>query len=323
MQQPDKGLLALDAEAEGNPSGAPRAVRPRYDVLDDPDVMIRESGTYDTYRCLDCNVVLSGYKRGDPGREEHLWRGNGQCRYFQFKYADRKEELIVALGRLRFQKGFLAFPQYIFHAIDGYVTIAETQRCVVCACPAHRHDFRNACEETVRRLVVILKHLTLEVPVRTDRLFNNASIRYPNFAVLGESANMYHLTGTADTYKCAACELEIKDFVVDDTLLGEHIYQVYNRNINCSYIADRFGNRKDELAVILGKARYRKGLVAFEAIVTKAECGYTVINGQRRCVVCGALIVHGRHLKIAGHHPHCEEMKQSCIEKLYNMRLLL
>lgn len=319
MQRTDKGFLW---GAEGNPKRALQGLRPRYDVLNDCDIMIRKSGTYDTYQCRDCNIVLSGYKRGDPGLYEHLRRGNGQCRYFQIKYANRKEELHIAVGRVWFQNGFLAIPEDIFRAINGYVSIAGTRHCILCACPAHRHDFHTACEETARRLIVNLKHLTLDVPVETNRLFKT-SIRFPNFAVLGESANMYHLTGTVDTYKCMSCGLEIKDFVVGDTLLDEHIYQVYNRNLDCSYIANRFSNQKEELAIILGKARYRKGLVAFESMVTKAEHGYSMISGQLRCVVCSALIVHARYLKIAGHHPHCNEMKRSCIEKLFNMRLLL
>ena len=40
----------------------------------DPNVMKHVAGTYDTYKCTDCNIELSGCKRGDPGLKEHVLR---------------------------------------------------------------------------------------------------------------------------------------------------------------------------------------------------------------------------------------------------------
>lgn len=297
--------------------------RSEYDVLDDPNVMIRIDGTYDTYQCQDCNIVLSALKRGDPGFEEHLWHGGGRCRYFQIKYAGREEELIISKGKLRFKKGFLALPQFIFSAVNRYVPVAGTRHCIVCASPGHQHHhFHSACAEMTRRLIVSLKHLTLDVQMDKVPLFSPLRC-INNFSVLGESANMYHLADTVDTHKCLDCEVEIKDFVANDTLLGEHIYHVYIRGGLCPYLEQKFENQKDELMVILGKERYRRGLIAFETAVTNAERGFAALNGQRRCLVCSALTTQTIHLPTMGHYPHCNKMKCTIVKMLQNMKLLL
>ncbi|TKS75746.1 Induced myeloid leukemia cell differentiation protein [Collichthys lucidus] len=278
MQGPDIFVLSL------NRAGGALSQRSEFDVLNDPNVMIHLDGTYDTYQCKDCNIVLSALKRGDPGFEEHLWHGGGECRYFRIKYVGREEELTISKGKLRFQKGFLALPQFFFSAINGYVPIGNTRHCIVCASPDYQHHhFQSACAEMARRIIVSLKHLTLDVHIDNTPLFSPLR-RINNFSVLGESANMYHIPGTLDTHKCVDCKLEIKDFVVNDYLLGEHIYHVYNQGGRCSYLEKKFENRKDELMVILGKERYRRGLIAFETTVTKAEHGFAMLNGQRRCL---------------------------------------
>lgn len=296
--------------------------RSEYDVLNDPDIMIRINGTYDTYQCLDCNMVLSAFKRGDPGFKDHLWHGGGQCRYFQIKYAGRVEELDVSKGELRFQKGFLALPQFILSAVNGYVLIARNRYCIVCASPDYlHHQFHSACAEMARRLTVSLKYLTLDVQIDSAPLFSPLRL-INNFSVLGESANMYHLPNTVDRHKCFDCKVEIGDFVVNDTLLGEHIYHVYNRGGRCPYLEKKFENQQDELMAILGKERYRRGLIAFESSVTKAEYGFTVFNRQRRCLVCSALTTQIMHVPTLGHYPHCNQMKHAIVKMLQNMKLL-
>ncbi|KAE8277548.1 hypothetical protein D5F01_LYC24479 [Larimichthys crocea] len=189
MQGPDIFVLRL------NRAGGALSQRSEFDVLDDPNVMIHLDGTYDTYQCKDCNIVLSALKRGDPGFEEHLWHGGGQCRYFRIKYVGREGELTISKGKLRFQRGFLALPQFIFSAINGYVPIGNTRHCIVCASPDYQHhNFQSACAEMARRIIVSLKHLTLDVHIDNTPLFSPLR-RINNFSVLGESANMYHIPG--------------------------------------------------------------------------------------------------------------------------------
>uniref|UniRef100_A0A3B4H829 Bcl-2 Bcl-2 homology region 1-3 domain-containing protein n=1 Tax=Pundamilia nyererei TaxID=303518 RepID=A0A3B4H829_9CICH len=42
--------------------------------LADAAGMIHIAGSYDTYKCVDCNIVLSGYKKADRSLNEHVLR---------------------------------------------------------------------------------------------------------------------------------------------------------------------------------------------------------------------------------------------------------
>uniref|UniRef100_A0A8C7MNS2 Bcl-2 Bcl-2 homology region 1-3 domain-containing protein n=1 Tax=Oncorhynchus kisutch TaxID=8019 RepID=A0A8C7MNS2_ONCKI len=145
-----------------------------------------------------------------------------------------------------------------------------------------------ACPDIGNRVKATLKHLKVagsidSTPLFTSRgpeheyrwgdLETDSSLAYgsKHFGVLGESANMYHLPNTVDTHKCFMCNLEIKNFVENDTLLGEHIFHVYNTSGRCKYLTDRYTNREDEMMLLLGKERYRRGKIAFpDSIITNS-----------------------------------------------------
>jgi hypothetical protein len=307
--------------------------RNEYDLLKDPNVMMRVDGTYDTYKCADCNIVLSGYKRGDPGSNEHVRHGKGQCRYVKLQYRGREKELIILQGRLRFQSGMLAFPDFMLYSNDGYVTIAGTKHCIICTSPPDQ-DHYMACPDIGNRFKATLKHLKVAGSIDSTPLFTrrgpgheyrwgdletDSCLAYDtnHFGVLGESANMYHLPNTVDTHKCFMCNIEIKNFVENDTLLGEHIFHVYNTSGRCKYLTDRYTNREDEMMLLLGKERYRRGKIAFpESIITNSAYGYTSIRDLNRCVVCSALTIQGRYLPSQGHHPRCDEMTKELRTRL-------
>lgn len=333
-------VLDVDSNLSRNPPyTAPEDfgadLRNVYNVLNDPNVMILVPDTFDTYKCKDCNIVLSGYKRGDPHLNEHIQCGGGQCRYVKAKFRGREKELLIIQGNLRFQRGVLAFPEFMFYSKDGHVTINRTEFCVVCAYPSDEYHY-SACAEMGKRLKAKLKHLKLDVPIDDTPLFTkrgpgcayrwgdletDSVLAYctTDFSVLGETANMHHIPDTVDTHKCFTCSLEIQNFVQNDTLLGEHIY---HKGDSCQYIAEKFKGRRHELMLRIGKERYRKGSIAFPDTVTNADYGYTAIGRLHHCVVCSAVVLQERYLPAQGHNPHCAEMKKSLLMKLKNMKLL-
>ena len=193
----------------------------------------------------------------------------------KLKYRGREKELTILQGMLRFQSDMLPFPKFMLYSNDGYVTIAGTKHCMICTSPPGQ-DHYIACPEIGNRLKTKLKHLKLAGSIDNTPLFTrkgpvheyswgcletDSSLAYDtttNFGVLGESANMCHVPHTVDKHNCWTCKLEINSFVENDTLLGEHIYHVYNRGGHSRYFADRYTNREDEIMLILGKERYRK-----------------------------------------------------------------
>uniref|UniRef100_A0A669CUF8 Bcl-2 Bcl-2 homology region 1-3 domain-containing protein n=1 Tax=Oreochromis niloticus TaxID=8128 RepID=A0A669CUF8_ORENI len=120
---------------------------------------------------------------------------------------------------------------------------------------------------------------------------------------------MVYVGGTRDKHHCYTCGLTLKDFVVGDTLLGEHIYHVYNKGMACRYIERKYS--KGEILYILGKERYRRGQMAFPSLIDKAEFGYSSVEGLYRCILCSATIFQSASLRV---------MKQAVREVLWKYR---
>ena len=161
------------------------------------------------------------------------------------------------------------------------------KHCNICTC-LFGEDHDIACEEICRRLKGQLK--SSEVRSSNDApLFTGPELSWSlydgmetdsslvkcarDFTVLGESANMYYRPQTVDTHTCFQCNIDINHFVQNDTLLGEHIYHVYDAGGQCPYLEDRFKDRRNELMSKLGEERYRKGSIALPAGITNAVTG--------------------------------------------------
>lgn len=330
--------LEEDSSMSRTPDNSVPTWRDGYHLLNNPNSMMHVPGTYDTYTCKDCNIVLSGYKRGDPFLNEHVQSGGGKCRYITMKFRGRETDLLVLQGKLRFQRGVLAFPEYMLYAIDGYIDISGIRYCIICSCQFGENHYM-ACSDMSNRLKANLKDLKLPVSIsetplfmrdpryvyRGDQLQTKSSDEHvtTDLSLLGESANMYHLPHTVDTHKCVMCKLKIKSFVENDTLLGEHIYHVYNTDRHCQYIAELYRIKQHQLMPILGEERFKKGYIAFPDTICKAAYGYTVIQGQHLCVICSAITIQGKHLPPQGHFPHCHAMTKMLTLKLEHMNLLL
>lgn len=326
-----------DGSLVRSPYTAPRdsvASRSGYNVLEDRNVLTHISGTYDTYRCNTCDIVLSGYKRGDPDLHKHMRHGGGRCLYITIKFVGREHELTALQGRMRFQKGLMAFPEHLMYSIGGYVTLGAVKYCIICACPERDHDLES-CLDMRNRLKKRLKDLKLPVPIDNIPLFGTTldpglecdgtlvDTRENNkFLVLGDSANMYYLEHTTDTHTCFKCTITVKDFVEKDTLLGEHIYHAYTQGKDCSYLIKRFQGNRCELMRILGEQRYRKGYVAFPDKVINLSSGSTVIEGVTRCCVCSVMVKRGVYAPAHAHFPQCNKMKNLLLIKLKDMLLL-
>lgn len=300
--------------------------------------MIHIPNTYDEYRCPDCNIILSGYKRGDPRLDEHIFRGKGQCQYLKQKFRGRENDLTVLYGRVRFQRGLLAFPQYILDSECGYVKLSETAYCIVCASPmGEKHNAYEACQDMTSRFLTNLKHLKLHSVINKTRLFyiepsyfddletDSAVVpQTPCFNSLGDFAGMYYVDGTVDTHTCYTCDLSLKHFSENDTLLGEHVYHSYNHGKTCDAIETRFKDRRYELECLLGEERVRRGFIAFPGNLLRSTYGYTNnLGGVNRCVMCSAIVIQGLYLPNLGHGSNCAAMKQSLGDKIRDMRLLI
>lgn len=295
-----------------------------YDILSNRNVLEPIPGTYDTYRCTDCGCTMSGYKRGDPHLKEHIWTGQAQCRYIVVKFKNRLHELAIIQGQLRIQKGFLAFPNSLLHSTYGYVAIQGTYYCVFCSCAANQGHF-IACQDMISRLKRNLRSMTLSkscdetwLLLDHDSQVHGDSDQGPSsLTLLGEKANMQYVEGTSNEHVCFQCNLQLRSFERNDTLLGEHIYYIYNNGLSCPYLEDRFSKNREKLELILGQERFRKGLIAFpNALTTSSNAGNTVVNGLRRCIVCA------RHVFTEGHHALCENMQNELKMKLREIKLL-
>lgn len=132
---------------------------------------------------------------------------------------------------------------------------------------------------------------------------------------------MQYVLGTADSHQCSACGVNVKDFVENDTLLGKHIYHMYNKGGFCPYIEERFQGKRDNLRLILGYERYRRGLVAFPEALAKNRYGFVEINGRYHCVVCAASGEHGAYYTSNQQHRiMCNDIKEYVLMKLRFVR---
>lgn len=309
--------------------------------LADPSGMLHVAGSYDTYKCTDCNITLSGYKMGDRELNKHVFRNaamGSRCRYIKATFKDRQAELEVLEGLLRFQQGQVAWPSHTLFATGGYVMLSRDSHCVFCSRKKDEGHYR-ACCDMLSPLKQFLINATLNPRPKSDLLFRNdvahgalgsglggiwecdgSAVRHEDFSVLGEKANMVYVGGTRDKHHCYTCGLTLKDFVVGDTLLGEHIYHVYNKGMACRYIERKYS--KGEILYILGKERYRRGQMAFPSLIDKAEFGYSSVEGLYRCILCSATIFQGACLPPPGHDPGCYTMAKALMRTLTRLAFL-
>lgn len=293
------------------------------------------AGTYDTYKCPDCNIKLSGYKRGDPGLREHILEGKGQCQYLKQKFKGREDELTVLQGQIRFERGYLAFPHYILGSECGYVNLSHGKYCLVCASrEGEEHSLYQACQDMTNRVLINIKHMRFNVimnqtrqfyrgPGHTNNLETDSSQVLPcqYLHTLGDFANMYYVDGTVDTHKCYTCGLTLCHFKEGDTLLGEHVFHTYNYGNTCQALEVRFKADRYDLERILGAERARRGYIAYPTHLLEARSGFISVKGVPQCVMCGVTTIQGLYLP--NHGPHCAAMKQGIGDRLQNMRLLI
>lgn len=274
--------------------------------------LIPVAGTYDTFKCVDCEIVLSGYKMGDKNLNKHVLRNattGKRCRYIQKKFQHREVELRTLEGLLRFQEGHVAFPAHVLLAKKQYRMIQGNWHCVLCSQKLGL-SHHPACADLADEVTRYMEKTNLISQPAGALLFNSTvapAVSFgsqwlecdsvgtggpcaeaaSDFSVLGERANMKYVPGTEDRHHCNACGLLLRDFVKGDTLLGEHIYFAYNTGGRCSYIDTMY--TRDKILLILGQERFRRGMVAFPACVFKAEYSYCSVAGKNRCVVCTAV----------------------------------
>lgn len=299
-------------------------------ILADCTIMTPVPQTYDTYKCNDCGVILSGYKVGDVDVEAHIWKGSARCRYIKAKFRGRENLLLALHGRVRFNKGCVALPQYLLCANEGYVTVAGRKLCVICcATKGNPHDYM--CDAVTQRMIRQCKTLGLYAPRTDGPVFRDTQLGefkptrdsavWIHSEFKADPANMHYIPGTTDSHHCPACGITIKDFVENDTLLGEHIYHVYNKGEVCPYIEERFQGKRDNLQLILGYERYRRGMFAFPDAVANNRYGFVEINGRHRCVVCAASGEYGAYYTANQHHRiMCNDIKECILMKLRFLR---
>lgn len=305
--------------------------------------MIHIAGSYDTYKCVDCNIVLSGYKKADRSLNEHVLRNAAtghRCRYLKAKFKRRENELRLLEGLLRFQEGRVAFPLHLLLAKEQYMILAGCWYCVLCS--QKRGDVHHpACADMASELKQFLIKTTLATRPVGAPLFTKAAVpgtvdyyalgdiwesdasairTVRDFSELGDKANMEHLPWTRDKHQCAACDLFLHSFVVGDTFVGEHIYYIYNEGKRCPYIDARYS--RDEILYELGRQRSRRGLLAFPSRVLTAERGYSSVADLERCLVCGVTTLQEKYLPSLGHDAWCCDMKKALENKLENLRLV-
>lgn len=328
-------------------------------VLRRSRTMTHVFGTYDTYRCKECEITLSGYKRGDPGLHAHVYKDllkRGTCAYIKAKFKGREKELVVLRGALRFQNGFMAFPEFALHAKETYIAMWGTKYCVICACTADQEHL-PACADMICKLKSSVKDMKFEVPVQDTLLFNSATAARTfgrpsihegitrdlkpgdrqtgelqaipsqgpvkkDFSVLGDTANMIYIKDTVDKHWCCQCGLTVSKFVQGDSLLGEHIYHVYNHGLRCHYLEARFAYDGEVLKRTLGKERYRKGQMAFPDAIVDSTHGYCTVARSNHCMVCGTVTSHGFYLPTDKHGLQCSEMFTKLAEKLKDLTLI-
>lgn len=287
------------------------------------------------YACLDCDLSLPGYEYGDErSLYDHVYVNNqrgGTCRYIQEKFKNDLKGHKLTLGTARFRRGYVAFPDYIFYGVYGYVQLSEVVRCVVCTTEQGKTHPR-ACSEITARLRGCLHKLKLhERPLRPlfaidDQLecdgvnVTHAAgfcLNNDKFAVLGEKANMTHVYGTDDTHVCGACATRIAQFEEGDTLLREHVYHVYNEGNTCAYLERLFSGNAERLKKMVAEERNRKGFIAYADKILQCDNGVS-LDG---CVTCAAVYEKG-FLRRITHSALCSETRQGLISVLRHRKLM-
>lgn len=295
-------------------------------ILADSTIMVHMPQTYDTYKCNDCGVILSGYKSGNVDMKAHIWKGSARCRYIKAKFRYTENLLLALHGQVRFDHGCVALPQYILCANQGYVTVAGRELCVIC-CTTKGNEHRYNCDSVTHQMLRRCTTLAADAYSTDGPVFRDArvdefrptadSMVWTHSEFKADPANMQYVSGTADWHRCSACNISVKDFVENDTLLGDHIYHVYNNGGVCPYIEERFQGKRDNLRLILGYERYRRGMFAFPDAAANNRYGYVKINRRYRCVVCAASGEYGTYYTADQHHRiMCTDIKESILMKI-------
>lgn len=141
-------------------------------ILADSTIMAPMPQPYDTYKCNDCGVILSGYKTGNVDVEAHIWKGSARCRYIKAKFRARENLLLALHGRVRFDKGCVALPQYLLCANQGYVTVAGRKLWVIC-CTAEGAVHCHNCDSVTHRMVLQCKTIALDAPSTDGPVFRD------------------------------------------------------------------------------------------------------------------------------------------------------
>lgn len=297
------------------------------------------------YACLDCEIALPGYEYGDErSLYDHIYVNNmrgGTCRYIQDKFKNDLKGFKLMLGTARFRRGYVAFPDYIFYGVYGYVKLSEIMRCVVCTTEQGKHH-PPACSELTERLRVLLHKLKLHEPpsrplfatrnsfgptVTTDDQIECDGVNVTHtgfclndkFAVLGEKANMTYIYGTDDAHVCGTCVTRIAQFEEGDTLLREHVYHVYNDGNTCAYLERMFNGdaERQTLKRMVAEERHRKGFVAYADKILQCDNGVS-LDG---CVTCAAVYEKG-FVRFITHGPLCAETRQGLTSVLRHRKLM-
>lgn len=303
--------------------------------------LIPVAETYDTFKCVECEIVLSGYKLADKNLNKHVLRNvatGKRCWYIQDKFQHREGQLRVLEGLLRFQEGHVAFPAHVLSAKRQYRTIQGDWHCVLCSQKQGR-SHHPACADILEKVKLYITDTKFVSRPTGPLLFSSAVPRAvafqwlecdstasggacsePDFSILGDKANMTFVPGTRDKHRCEACELSLHDFVQGDTLLGEHIYYRYNNGGRCPYIDSKY--TRDEILYELGLQRFRRGMVAFPTRIFQAEHGYSSVSGLQRCVVCAAATGEGGCLPVREHAVGCAAVTDALSNKLKRVSIL-
>lgn len=313
-------------------------------ILNTAHVITRRSSS--DYVCLDCDLSLPGYEYGDErSLYDHVYVNNqrgGTCRYIQDKFKNDLKGYKLMLGTARFRRGYVAFPDYIFYGVYGYVQLFEIMRCVVCTTEQGK-PHPPACSEITERLRVCLHKLKLHEPPARPLFASRNSFGAPGaingqlecdgvnvthaagfhlnndkFAALGEKANMTHVYGTDDAHVCGACATRIAQFEEGDTLLREHVYHVYNEGNTCAYLERLFSGDAERLKRMVAEERHRKGFIAYADKILQCDNGVSPLDG---CVTCAAVYEKGflRHIT---HSALCSETRRGLTSVLRHRKLM-
>lgn len=306
--------------------------------------LIPVAGTYDTFKCVDCEIVLSGYMMADKNLNKHVLRNAAtgkRCRYIKDKFKHREVELRLLEGLLQFQEAHVAFPAHVLLAKKQYRIIQGNWHCVLCSQRQGKSHY-PACADVMDTVKQYIEDTKLISRPAGPLLFNSAVARTVkfgwlecdstatggacaepelDFAVLGDKENMTFVPGTRDKHHCKACGLFLHDFVEGDTLLGEHIYYTYNNGGRCTYIDGKY--TREEILYKLGLERFRRGMVAFPTRIFEAEHGYSSVAGLNRCIVCAAATARDRCLPAREHKIGCAAVTDALANKLKRVTIPL